>query len=75
MIWLLIEKQNEKSPWKPYIDVLPTNFPEQLSEWTDDELAQLQGTGLSEAAGSLKKVLTASFENINEKLVKVRFLH
>jgi hypothetical protein len=70
MIWLLIEKQNEKSPWKPYIDVLPASFPEQLSEWTEEELAQLQGTGLAEATASLKKVLAANFESVNEKLVK-----
>jgi len=70
MIWLLIEKQNEKSPWKPFIDVLPSSFPEQLLEWSEEELAQLQGTGLAEATASLKTVLTSSFENINEKLVK-----
>jgi len=70
MIWLLLEKQNEKSPWKAYIDILPDTFPDQLTEWTDEELSYLQGTGLAEATASLKQLLDSNFNNVNEKLVK-----
>ncbi|KAI2613436.1 SET domain-containing protein [Hypoxylon sp. NC1633] len=42
--------QGEKSPWKPYFDVLPDQF-ETLMWWSDQELAELQASSIVSKIG------------------------
>lgn len=34
-----------ESPWKPYFDLLPSTF-DSLMFWSDEELAELQGSAI-----------------------------
>jgi hypothetical protein len=43
--WLAVERQDDASRWRPYLDALPTSFP----TWTRERIAALDGT----RAGSL----------------------
>lgn len=41
---------DDASPWKPYIDVLPSDF-QTLMFWTDDELEELQASAVRQKVG------------------------
>ncbi|GER57473.1 SET domain-containing protein [Striga asiatica] len=48
MLFLTVERLRKYSSWKPYLDMLPTEFGNPL--WfTDDELTELKGTTLHKA--------------------------
>lgn len=42
--------QGEKSPWRPYLDILPSQF-DTLAYWTPQELAELQGSAVVKKIG------------------------
>jgi SET domain-containing protein 6 len=42
--------QGEKSQWKPYLDILPTNFDTPMF-WSEAELKELEGTVLTHKIG------------------------
>ncbi|KAB2576473.1 putative set domain-containing protein [Lasiodiplodia theobromae] len=42
--------RGDASPWKPYFDVLPTDF-DTLMFWSDDELAELQASAVLQKIG------------------------
>lgn len=44
MVALLYERQNPQSYWKPYLDIIPDEFPTIPLFWSDDELDLLRGT-------------------------------
>ncbi|KAK6920202.1 hypothetical protein RJ641_016106 [Dillenia turbinata] len=47
-LFLMVERLRRNSPWKPYLDMLPTTFGNPL--WfSDDELQELKGTTLYQA--------------------------
>ncbi|RHZ53480.1 hypothetical protein Glove_441g90 [Diversispora epigaea] len=50
IICLMYESQNKDSLWKPYFDILPTEFNTPMF-WNEDELEELVGTGLIEKIG------------------------
>jgi SET domain-containing protein 6 len=41
---------DDASPWKPYLDVLPSDF-QTLMFWTDDELEELQASAVRQKIG------------------------
>ena len=41
----MYESQKENSLWKPYFDILPREFDTPMF-WNDDDLAELEGTGV-----------------------------
>eukprot|EP00250_Pteridium_aquilinum_P005644 c15711_g1_i1 orf=606-2153(-) len=45
VLFLLYEKARPSSPWRPYLDILPSTLDSPLF-WSDEELAQLEGTQL-----------------------------
>ena len=44
--WSIIEQKKPNSPWKPFLDAQPTEFPSLPYYWSDSEKKELQGTGL-----------------------------
>ncbi|CAJ0766492.1 8690_t:CDS:2, partial [Entrophospora sp. SA101] len=45
ILCMMYESQKENSLWKPYFDILPKQF-ETPMFWTEEELTELQGTGV-----------------------------
>merc|ERR1712137_1481347 len=70
MLWLLHERSNAQSPYKAYLDVLPSSFPNHPLSWTDEELAETAGTGLDTSTKAIKQVLEKVYEHLTEKLVQ-----
>lgn len=67
ILFLTVERLRSNSPWRPYIDVLPTSFGNPL--WfTEDELVELKGTTLHRASVLQRKNLQALYDD------KVKFL-
>ncbi|KAL6569455.1 hypothetical protein OROMI_013969 [Orobanche minor] len=61
MLFLTVERLRKNSLWKPYLDMLPTEFGNPL--WfTDDELIELKGTTLHRATELQKKNLKSLFD-------------
>ncbi|KAK1297319.1 hypothetical protein QJS10_CPB15g00658 [Acorus calamus] len=68
MLFLTVQRLRKNSPWKPYLDMLPTAFGNPL--WfTDDELDELKGTALYRATILQKKKLQGLFEEKAKHLV------
>lgn len=69
MLFLTVERLRKNSTWKPYLDMLPTEFGNPL--WfTDDDLLELKGTTLHRATELLKKTLETLFDGKVKKLAK-----
>ncbi|KAL1548716.1 hypothetical protein AAHA92_16914 [Salvia divinorum] len=69
MVFLTVERLRKNSIWKPYLDMLPTEFGSTL--WfSDDDLLELKGTTLYRATELLKKSLKTLFEEKVKKLVE-----
>ncbi|PIN16232.1 N-methyltransferase [Handroanthus impetiginosus] len=69
MLFLTVERLRKNSSWKPYLDMLPTEFGNPL--WlTDDELLDLKGTTLHRAAELQKKNLKTLFDDKVKKLAE-----
>lgn len=50
MVMIYEYLQGEKSPWKPYLDILPTKFDTPMF-WSEAELKELEGTVLTHKIG------------------------
>uniref|UniRef100_A0A1D1XHJ1 Putative ribulose-1,5 bisphosphate carboxylase/oxygenase large subunit N-methyltransferase, chloroplastic n=1 Tax=Anthurium amnicola TaxID=1678845 RepID=A0A1D1XHJ1_9ARAE len=69
MLFLTVERLRRSSPWKPYIDMLPSTFNNPL--WfTEDELSELKGTALYRATLLQKTKLHVLFEEKVKGLVE-----
>ncbi|XP_057780690.1 uncharacterized protein LOC130999206 isoform X2 [Salvia miltiorrhiza] len=69
MLFLTVERLRKNSTWKPYLDMLPTEFGSTL--WfTDDDLLELKGTTLHRATELLKKSLKTLFDEKVKKLAE-----
>ncbi|KAK4418708.1 Serine/threonine-protein kinase dst1 [Sesamum alatum] len=69
MLFLTVERLRKSSSWKPYLDMLPTEFGNPL--WfTDDEFSELKGTTLHRATELQKKNLKSLFDGKVKKLVE-----
>ncbi|KAL6494046.1 hypothetical protein OROGR_031955 [Orobanche gracilis] len=69
MLFLTVERLRKNSLWKPYLDMLPTEFGNPL--WfTDDELIELKGTTLHRATELQKKNLKSLFDDKVKKLAE-----
>ena len=53
--------QGERSSWRPYLDILPTQF-DTLAFWTPQELAELQGSAVMNKIGTHEADRTFSTE-------------
>ncbi|KAK3128219.1 hypothetical protein QOZ80_6BG0458580 [Eleusine coracana subsp. coracana] len=74
MLFLMAERLRPGSLWKPYLDMLPSTFGSSL--WfTDEELAELEGTTLYRATvmqrKSLQTVFTDKVKGLVEELLHV----
>ncbi|KAH6830796.1 SET domain-containing protein [Perilla frutescens var. hirtella] len=69
MLFLTVERVRKNSTWKPYLDMLPTEFGNPL--WfTDDDLLELKGTTLHRATELQKKTLKTLFDEKVKNLAK-----
>ncbi|KAL3649514.1 hypothetical protein CASFOL_005917 [Castilleja foliolosa] len=69
MLFLTVERLRRNSSWKPYLDMLPTEFGNPL--WfADDELIELKGTTLHRATELQKKNLKSLFDAKVKKLAE-----
>ena len=53
------------------VDILPSSYPTHPLSWSEEELAELAGTGLDNATKTIRQVLEKVFEHLTEKLVNV----
>ncbi|CAN6208928.1 unnamed protein product [Urochloa humidicola] len=61
MLFLMAERRRPGSLWKPYLDMLPSTFGSSL--WfSEEELAELEGTTLYRATVIQRKSLQSSFD-------------
>ncbi|KAF2924956.1 hypothetical protein DAI22_06g016900 [Oryza sativa Japonica Group] len=68
MLFLMVERLRPSSLWKPYLDMLPSTFGSSI--WfTEDELAELEGTTLHRATVMQRKSLQTLFDNKVKGLV------
>lgn len=70
MVYLLLEKANSKSVWKPYLDVLPVNFDFHPYFWSNEDLNELEGTGLVQVLQNNKAALQQTHEKLLENFVR-----
>ncbi|GJN01081.1 hypothetical protein PR202_ga18316 [Eleusine coracana subsp. coracana] len=69
MLFLMAERLRPGSLWKPYLDMLPSTFGNSL--WfTDEELAELEGTTLYRATVMQRKSLQTVFKDKVKGLVE-----
>ncbi|KAK4742008.1 hypothetical protein SAY87_000009 [Trapa incisa] len=69
ILFLLVERLRVNSPWKPYLDVLPSTFGSPL--WfTDEEFMELKGTSLHRAVELQRKQLLTLYDGKVKSLVK-----
>ncbi|XP_051146899.1 uncharacterized protein LOC127262308 [Andrographis paniculata] len=69
MIFLTVERLRKNSTWRPYLDMLPTEFGNPL--WfTDDELLELKGTTLHRATELQKIKLKSLFDDKVKKVAE-----
>uniref|UniRef100_A0A0E0A4E3 Protein kinase domain-containing protein n=1 Tax=Oryza glumipatula TaxID=40148 RepID=A0A0E0A4E3_9ORYZ len=67
-LFLMVERLRPSSLWKPYLDMLPSTFGSSI--WfTEDELAELEGTTLHRATVMQRKSLQTLFDNKVKGLV------
>ncbi|KAF8027142.1 hypothetical protein BT93_E0150 [Corymbia citriodora subsp. variegata] len=69
ILYLTVERLRKNSPWKPYLNMLPTKYNSPL--WfTDDEFLELKGTALHRATQLQRKQLLSLYEDKAKSLVK-----
>ncbi|KAF8732708.1 hypothetical protein HU200_015042 [Digitaria exilis] len=69
MLFLMAERRRPGSLWKPYLDMLPSTFGSSL--WfSEEELAELEGTTLYRATVIQRKSLQSSFDEKVKGLVE-----
>ncbi|MQM18945.1 hypothetical protein Taro_051944 [Colocasia esculenta] len=68
-LFLITEKSRGlKSPWKPYLDILPASTDSPLF-WSEEELSELQGSQLLSTIFGVQEFLRSEFLKVEEDLV------
>eukprot|EP00897_Mesotaenium_endlicherianum_P010636 jgi/Mesen1/9600/ME000657S08867 len=67
-LFILLEKADENSKWKPYLDILPEKLDSPLF-WSDEELAELQGSQLLGQVEGYRELLHAEYERVSQQLL------
>ncbi|BBM99663.1 [ribulose-bisphosphate carboxylase]/[fructose-bisphosphate aldolase]-lysine N-methyltransferase [Marchantia polymorpha subsp. ruderalis] len=67
-LFLLWERSNLNSPWKSYFKLLPAELNSTLF-WSDEELAELQGTQLLGSTLSFKEFVETEFERVRSEVL------
>uniref|UniRef100_A0A7N0TSM6 SET domain-containing protein n=1 Tax=Kalanchoe fedtschenkoi TaxID=63787 RepID=A0A7N0TSM6_KALFE len=67
-LFLIREKRSEGSRWRRYIDVLPEETNSTIF-WSEEELAELQGSQLLSTTKSVKEYIKNEFEKIEEEVI------
>ncbi|XP_010523473.1 PREDICTED: fructose-bisphosphate aldolase-lysine N-methyltransferase, chloroplastic [Tarenaya hassleriana] len=67
-LFLIREKLREDSPWRGYMDVLPESTDSAVF-WSEEELAELQGTQLLSTTLGVKDYLENEFTKLEEEIL------
>ncbi|KAG5240157.1 hypothetical protein OIU76_013536 [Salix suchowensis] len=67
-LFLIREKFKEDSTWRPYLDVLPESTNSTIF-WSEEELAELQGTQLLSTTLGVKSYLQREFLKVEEEIL------
>ena len=68
-IFLIHETSNSNSKWRPYLDSLPETLDSPLF-WSDEELAELQGTQLLGSVVGYLEFLENEYNNLMEEVLE-----
>ncbi|KAJ4760272.1 Protein-lysine N-methyltransferase EFM1 [Rhynchospora pubera] len=68
-LFLLRERAlGDASPWKPYLDVLPSSTDSTIF-WSEEELSQIQGTQLLSTTIGVKEYVQSEFAKVEEEII------
>ncbi|XP_078179795.1 rubisco methyltransferase family protein [Carex rostrata] len=68
-LFLLRERElGDASPWKPYLDVLPSSTDSTIF-WSEEELSQIQGTQLLSTTIGVKEYVQSEFAKVEEEII------
>ena len=67
------ESRNPDSHWRSYLDTLSESYDEFPLLWTEEDLANLDGSALKEVIAQLKTELTQDFEHIADAVPSFRY--
>ncbi|KAJ8760974.1 hypothetical protein K2173_022012 [Erythroxylum novogranatense] len=67
-LFLIREKLKDDSTWQPYLDVLPQRTNSTIY-WSEEELAELQGTQLLSMTLGAKEYLKREFSKVQEEIL------
>ncbi|GKV22377.1 hypothetical protein SLEP1_g32257 [Rubroshorea leprosula] len=67
-LFLIREKLREDSSWRVYLDILP-EFTDSTVFWSEEELAELQGTQLLSTTLGVKEYLQNEFLKVEEQIL------
>ncbi|KAK6251856.1 hypothetical protein QUC31_013576 [Theobroma cacao] len=67
-LFLIREKLKEDSQWRVYLDILP-EFTDSTVFWSEEELAELQGTQLLSTTLGVKEYVQNEFLKVEEEIV------
>ncbi|XP_039065332.1 fructose-bisphosphate aldolase-lysine N-methyltransferase, chloroplastic-like [Hibiscus syriacus] len=67
-LFLIREKLREDSQWKLYLDILPESTDSTVF-WSEEELAELQGTQLLSTTMGVKEYVRNEFLNVEEEII------
>ncbi|KAG0629937.1 hypothetical protein M758_1G140900 [Ceratodon purpureus] len=68
-LFLIHETSNSNSKWRPYLDTLPKNLDSPLF-WSDEELAELQGTQLLGSVVGYLEFLENEYNKVVEEIME-----
>lgn len=71
MIMILRHKLDPNSPWKPYLDILPTSFEEHPLFWPEEDLEQTFLTAIPDYYLKTMSTLNSSYNYLVNSLIKV----
>ncbi|KAK9119172.1 hypothetical protein Scep_017265 [Stephania cephalantha] len=67
-LFLLREKGREDSPWRSYIEIMPSGNDSTIF-WSEEELSELQGTQLLGTTVGVKEYVQSEFLKIEEEII------
>ncbi|KAG2707088.1 hypothetical protein I3843_05G119800 [Carya illinoinensis] len=67
-LFLIREKLKNDSPWRYYLDILPEHTNSTIY-WSEEELAELQGTQLLSTTLSVKEYVRNEFQKVEEEII------
>lgn len=67
-LFLIRENSKEDSPWRVYLDILP-EFTDSTVFWSEEELAEIQGTQLLSTTVGTKDYLKNEFLKVEEEIL------